>query len=324
MHYAIQHTTRYTYALPIVENVMEVRLQPRSDEWQQCLNFSLYLRPMARVYPFRDHLDNWVHFFDIAAAHKELTIIANSAVNVQPPAPIPTALPLDSWGAMDELANASAQWDCVQPSYYTPATPPLVALAEEFGVDRNVDPLTALRSIMLQLHENFSYDTDSTKVDSPIDEALAQRSGVCQDFTHIMLAIMRNVLRIPCRYVSGYLFHLDNDRSDDATHAWVEALLPDLGWVGFDPTNNVIAGERHIRVALGRDYKDVPPTLGIFRGAAESELNVTVKVRKAAAPLPIAESDSTPRWRYEAGGAESGFVQAPTLQLQQQQQQQQQ
>jgi transglutaminase-like putative cysteine protease len=317
MHYAIQHTTRYNYTSPIVENVMEVRLQPRSDEWQQCLSFHLYLRPAARVHPFRDHLGNWIHFYDIAAAHKELTITANSVINVLPPPSLPEALPLDSWDAVDELARASAQWEWIQSSRFTESTHALAGLVTEFVVDRSVDPLTALHRIMAQLHENFSYDTHSTRVDSPIDEALASRSGVCQDFTHIMLALMRHVLRIPCRYVSGYLFHREDDRSDDdATHAWVEALLPELGWVGFDPTNNIVAGERHIRVALGRDYSDVPPTHGIFRGAADSELSVNVKVRKAAAPLPIAEQEPAPRWRYEAAQSESS-----TAQAQQQQQQ---
>ena len=319
MHYAIQHTTRYHYGAPIVENVMEVRLQPRSDELQQCLSFHLYLRPAARVHPFRDHLDNWVHFYDIAAAHKELTITANSVVHVLPAPMLPDALPLESWAAVDELANASAQWDWVQPSLFSPAPPALFELVSEFGVDRSVDPLTALRRIMAQLHDNFDYDTESTHVDSPIDEALASRSGVCQDFTHIMLALMRHVLKIPCRYVSGYLFAREDDRSeDDATHAWVEALLPELGWVGFDPTNNLIAGERHIRVALGRDYADVPPTHGIFRGNAEGELSVNVKVKKAAAPLPIAEADPAPRWRYEATAAENTSVQEQQQQQQQQ------
>ena len=318
MHYAIQHTTRYNYGSPIVENVMEVRLQPRSDELQQCLSFNLYLRPSARAHPFRDHLNNWVHFYDIAAAHKELTITANSVVNVLPPPPIPDALPLESWGAVDELAQTSAQWEWMQASPYTPAPHALWELATEYSIDRTIDPLTALRVIMALLHDDFSYDTETTVVDSPIDEALATRSGVCQDFSHIMIALARHVLNIPCRYVSGYLFHRDNDRSDDdATHAWVEALLPDLGWIGFDPTNNIIVGERHIRVAIGRDYSDVPPTHGIFRGASASELGVTVKVRKAAAPLPVTEAEPTPRWRYEAVQSELSSIKA-----QQQQQQQ--
>lgn len=320
MHYAVQHTTRYQYSTPIVENVMEVRLQPRSDEVQQCLNFHLYLRPSARVIPFRDHLDNWVHFYDIAAAHKELTITVNSLVNVIAPPELPQALPIESWEEVDQLAHTNIQWDWLQPSTFTPAPPALYELAAEFSLDRSLDPLTTLRRIMAQLHEGFSYDTKSTRVDSPIDEALASRSGVCQDFAHIMLALLRNHLRMPCRYVSGYLFHREDDRSDnDATHAWVEVLLPQLGWVGFDPTNNIIAGERHIRVALGRDYCDVRPTYGIFRGASESNLTVSVKVRKADAPLPIAEADPAPRWRYEAASAED----MPSIQAQAQQQQQQ-
>jgi transglutaminase-like putative cysteine protease len=134
-------------------------------------------------------------------------------------------------------------------------------------------------------------------VDSPIDEALATREGVCQDFAHIMIALVRG-LGIPCRYVSGYLHHReqDSDRSTpDATHAWVEAFLPHLGWVGFDPTNDLIAQDRHIRTALGRDYADVPPTKGIFRGRANSDLYVAVHVTASTqAPaldqeLPIPE-----------------------------------
>ena len=318
MHYAIQHITRYNYGSPIVENVMEVRLQPRSDELQQCLSFHLYLRPTASVHPFRDHLGNWVHFYDIAAAHKELTITANSVVHVLPQPTLPEALSLESWAVVDELAHESAQWEWLQASQYTPAPPALLDLAAEFEVDRSVDPLTAIRRIMALLNETFSYDTESTVVDSPIDLAISSRSGVCQDFSHIMLALLRHVLKVPCRYVSGYLFHRENDRSeDDATHAWVEVLLPELGWVGFDPTNNLLAGERHIRVALGRDYNDVPPTHGIFRGASASELGVTVKIKKATVPMPVAESEPTPRVRYEAAQAELAAVKA-----QQQQQQQ--
>ena len=117
-------------------------------------------------------------------------------------------------------------------------------------------------------------------MDSPIDVALGSGKGVCQDFAHVMITLVRSKLLIPCRYVSGYLFHEDRtDRSSEsATHAWVEALLPELGWVGFDPTNDLVAGDRHIRTAIGRDYKDVPPTHGNFRGRAKSLLSVAVRV----------------------------------------------
>ena len=125
-----------------------------------------------------------------------------------------------------------------------------------------------------RLYDYFEYVPRSTRVDSPIDEAIVSGKGVCQDFAHTMIALLRHV-RIPARYVSGYLYRSreDHDRSTpDATHAWVEALMPHLGWVGFDPTNNLVAHHRHIRTAVGRDYADVPPTHGVFRGKTDSEL----------------------------------------------------
>ena len=123
-------------------------------------------------------------------------------------------------------------------------------------------------------------------MNSPIEVALEQRRGVCQDFAHIMTAIARH-WGIPCRYVSGYLYHKGSrDRSAaDATHAWVEAYLPSLGWVGFDPTNNIMAGERHIRAAVGRDYADVPPTRGTYKGGADSELSIAVSLEPTQAPV---------------------------------------
>jgi transglutaminase-like putative cysteine protease len=317
MYYAVQHITRFKYSAPIVENVMEVRLQPRSHATQQCMNFELHLRPSARVYHFRDHMDNTVHFFDIAAAHRELVITANSVVNVLAPPPLPPNLPLTAWDAVDALAQSSEHWEWVQTSRFTGAPPALHELALEFGLDRSHDPLTTLLNVTRLLNDAFDYNTGSTQVDSPIEDALSQRGGVCQDFSHIMLALLRNILHIPCRYVSGYLFHREDDRStDDATHAWVEVLLPDLGWVGFDPTNNLVCGERHIQVAIGRDYSDVPPTHGFYRGPGESELSVAVRIHKTAAPLPTQEPDPAPVWRVEPP---PGPVELAAQQMQQQQ-----
>ena len=136
------------------------------------------------------------------------------------------------------------------------------------------------------LYSKIAYVPKSTRVDSPIDHALESRQGVCQDFAHIMIGLTRRI-GIPCRYVSGYLFHKAGDKTrsaEGATHAWVETLLPGLGWVGFDPTNNVLAGERHVRTSVGRDYADVPPTKGVFKGSAESQLLVAVHVAPSDAP----------------------------------------
>jgi transglutaminase-like putative cysteine protease len=160
-------------------------------------------------------------------------------------------------------------------------------------------------------------------VDSPIDDALESRQGVCQDFAHIMIGLARRI-GIPCRYVSGYLFHKAGDKTrsaEGATHAWVEALLPGLGWVGLDPTNNVIASDRHVRTAVGRDYADVPPTRGTFKGSADSQLLVAVRVAPSDAPPPLeselgAGDDWSSALREDATDADL----AAHLQQQQQQQ----
>lgn len=187
----------------------------------------------------------------------------------------------------------------------------------EFGLDRRFDPLNTVLNLTQMLYDAFDYDTESTRVDSPIEEPLAARGGVCQDFSHILLALLRHILHMPCRYVSGFLFHREDDRSaDDATHAWVEALLPQIGWVGLDPTNNLVTGDRHIQVAVGRDYHDVPPTHSFYRGGSESELSVAVRIQRTAAPLPLQEVDPAPVWRRETPPPE------PELPAQQTQQQQ--
>jgi transglutaminase-like putative cysteine protease len=188
-----------------------------------------------------------------------------------------------------------------------------------------------LHEISRNVFNNFEYLPRSTKVDSPIDVALSSRRGVCQDFAHIMIALAR-IVGIPCRYVSGYLCHGDEPEigSDErnapsATHAWVEAFLPRLGWVGFDPTNDLVANDRHIRTALGRDYADVPPTHGVYRGKTESELSVAVHVESSETAPPFDETMPVPEdWSMVVERAHEPLpLASPLLQIQQMQQQQQ-
>lgn len=147
-----------------------------------------------------------------------------------------------------------------------------------------------LKALNQNIYQTFDYVSQNTQVDSLIDETIINRQGVCQDFTHVIIALARQ-LGVLCRYVSGYLFHRleDHNRSaEDANHAWLETFLPGLDWVGFDPTNNLLASERHIKVVVGRDYADVPPARGVFVGNAKENLDVGVRVVMADAP---AESD---------------------------------
>lgn len=280
MFYSIRHLTKFRYATPVSESVMETRMHPRNEVNQRCLTFHLAVSPRCRAFSYRDYLGNHVHHFDIPGQHSQLVIIAEALVDLQAPLQLPASLTSEAWEEIDALVQDADYWEMLLPSEFAKPTPSLVKLASQLDVRRRDDPLTVLRELNSALYLSFEYALKSTRVDSPIDDAIRTRQGVCQDFAHIMISLVRT-LRIPCRYVSGYLHRRveDHDRSaEDATHAWVEALLPHLGWVGFDPTNNLIAADRHLRTAIGRDYADVPPTKGIFRGKTASELSVAVRV----------------------------------------------
>jgi transglutaminase-like putative cysteine protease len=259
---------------------MEVRMQPRSDETQVCRHFQINTVPRARIRSYPDYLGNSVHTFDIPGRHVLLTITTDALVETSLLNQLPESLGDDAWHTIDQFAHQPEYWDYLQPSAFTGTTPLLRQLMDEFQLQRQGDPLQLVRTIKRQMYDTFAYAPDTTHVHSPIDDALRARKGVCQDFAHIMIALVRS-LGIPCRYVSGYLYHRreDHDRSEeDASHAWVEVLLPQVGWVGLDPTNRLVVGERHIRVAIGRDYADVPPTRGVYKGTADNELDVSVRV----------------------------------------------
>lgn len=285
MIYAVRHVTTFRYQPAVRESVMEVRMQPRSEGPQRCLSFNLDVVPGASIMSYRDFLGNSIHHFDIAGAHSEVKVTAQAMVEVLPARP-PSSAEGGDWQDLDALLAADDHWEMLLPSTFARPSALLEGFAQELALERRGSPLSVLLGINQAIHQRFSYVKDSTEVNSPIDDALRSRQGVCQDFAHIMIAAVRR-LRIPCRYVSGYLYHTDGtkDRSSEgASHAWVEALLPRLGWIGFDPTNNLLGGERHIRVAIGRDYADVPPTRGVYKGEAESELGVSVTVTPSDEP----------------------------------------
>ena len=290
MIYSVRHTTTFRYEPAVRESVMEVRMHPRSEANQRCLSFHLDVNPPANITQYRDFAGNTVHHFDIAGSHTEVKIKAQSTVQVES-VPVPRPSEAGDWADLDALNTGEDHWEMLLPSQFAHSSEALEQLVKELKCERRGSPLELLTELNEGIYKLFAYVPNSTKVDSPIEEALQSRQGVCQDFAHIMIALVRP-LRIPCRYVSGYLFHGEaedghKDRSlEGASHAWVEALVPRLGWTAFDPTNNLIGGDRHIRVAIGRDYADVPPTRGVYKGEARSELSVAVTVSPSDAPPP--------------------------------------
>lgn len=296
---------------------MELRMQPRTEGPQRCLSFRVSSKPRANVFAYADYLGNTVQYFDVPEAHRDLAVVAEAQVECLESPDAPPGLPQDAWREVDAMAAAEDYWEVLSPSHFVPLDGTLDDLARDLGAERRGDPMTVLRDINAGLFGWMAYVPRTTRVDSPIRDALRARAGVCQDYAHIMTGLARR-LGIPCRYVSGYLFHGASDRSaEGATHAWVEALLPGLDWVGFDPANNVMAGMRHIRTAIGRDYADVPPTRGIFKGMAESELTVSVRVTPAGA-VPQTEEQETAPEPFRAPARRTADVRR---QMQQQQQQ---
>jgi transglutaminase-like putative cysteine protease len=301
MFYSIRHLTKFRYSAPVSESVMELRMNPRSEGPQRCLNFEVSVTPRVTVRSYRDYLGNVVHHFDVPSAHRQLTIIAEAMVDVAGQPVLPAGLEPDVWMRLDEHIAARDFWEMLAPSQFAQWTDAIGSFARELNLPtgyevRKRDPLEVLLGLNSAVYQAIAYVPKSTRVDSPVDDALRNRQGVCQDYSHIMIALVRR-LGIPCRYVSGYLFHRSGEKtrsSEGATHAWVEAYLPELGWIGLDPTNNVLAGETHVRTAVGRDYADVPPTRGVFKGGANSELTVAVRVApsdKAPPPETAMESE---------------------------------
>ncbi|KRB39968.1 MAG: transglutaminase family protein [Pseudomonadota bacterium] len=321
----VRHVTQYHYAEPVRESVMEVWMQPQKGARQRLVSFELELDPAAQLFSYADPFGNAVYHFDVPQPHDRLNIVARSAVETQAPAPLPDSLDQGEWDRLRSDFVRGENFDFLTHHGFAIETEALRAYVALHELDelRRRDPLSAVRQLSQTIYASFGYEAGVTRADSPIDLALKAGRGVCQDFAHIMIAICRS-WGVPARYVSGYLFtdRQAGDRSDpDATHAWVEVFLPSTRWIGLDPTNNVEAGERHIAAAVGRDYNDVPPSRGVYKGEAESQLAVGVSVRRARAALTEPEFIRLAQPSFSRGGRRRGPVGSLVYDQQQQQQQ---
>ena len=320
----IRHVTRYHYENPIRESLMELRMQPQKSVRQRLISFDLELEPRAQLFSYIDPFGNAVHHFDVPQPHDELTIVARATVETQDPPELPEHLDLGEWDRLKSSFTQAECFDFLHPHGFTQVTPALREFMQAKALEASQirDPLSRLRYLNQTIYACFAYEPGVTRADSQIDEALKRGGGVCQDFAHIMITIARD-WGLPARYVSGYLFtdRKGGDRSDpDATHAWVEVFLPSHRWVGFDPTNNMLTCERHVGVAIGRDYGDVPPSRGVYKGESDSQLAVDVSVSKAKSALAEPEFFHLPRPAFRGGRRRS--VDAFREEQQQQQQQQ--
>jgi transglutaminase-like putative cysteine protease len=273
---------------------MEVRLAPRSDGRQEVQWFDLTTKPAAAIFRYTDALGNDVHHFDIVTPHDELTVLTRMRVRTSATRTLPDRLQPSAWDTLGEMRVAGQLWDYFEPSPRVPVSPAVRDFAEAHGISRRSDPLTCFRGIVAAVNGALSYTPESTTVDTPVETILDTRRGVCQDFAHVALAIGRSY-GIPCRYVSGY-FAPVKERADRnlASHAWVEAWLPGLEWTALDPTHDRVVGERHISVAVGRDYSDAAPTHGVFRGGPAGALSVSVRIEEGSDVVSAGEMRCPP------------------------------
>ena len=271
MHWSIFHRTHYTYETPVRDSFNEVRLKPVTNEHQKVESFQLKVLPPCKMKHYEDFHHNDVHHFEIPEPHSFLTIESTTQVQT-----ILQALPLDATPAalsrLDECGASERCFDFLQASRYVELDPEVWRLAVDV-THGCTDIWQAATALMRHVNANINYTPQSTQVHTHMREVLQQRQGVCQDFAHVMLGLCRSI-RIPALYVSGYLA-VENA---SATHAWIEVFVPDVGWRGLDPTHNCTPDETYIKLAVGRDYNDVQPVRGHYRGKVKRSMQVEVRI----------------------------------------------
>jgi transglutaminase-like putative cysteine protease len=276
MFIEIEHTLALTYDAYIRESFLELRMQPKTTAGQTLRSFVLAVGPPTRISRYRDWNGNVVHHFTIVHFHDRIEVVARSVVSTHPSGPTlervtdPRPFPEPPYPLLDFLAFDGP----VRPS----------AAMRKFSQGVPADPSVPLgdqvRACGGHIHEHLTYKRNVTRYDSTTEDFLSLGAGVCQDFTHLMLGLLR-LRQIPCRYVSGYL-HGGGGEEAAQSHSWVELHSPTQGWVAFDPTHNREIDDRYVVVAHGRHYDDVPPNKGIYRGNADEALATAVRTQESA------------------------------------------
>jgi len=285
----IRYLTRFRYTSPVTESQNELRAAPATDHRQSLVHYHVTTSPASRIATYTDYWGTRVDTFGIRLPHDSLEVVAEATVETQEPVRPVAEVPLE---ALEDERFREQHREFLAPSPHANGGESMAA--EAHAVAAGVGGGVAARAEAV--HERVSrleYRTGVTSIGVDLEEVLAAGSGVCQDFAHLAIAMLRE-LSIPARYVSGYLFTVDDSTGEDAgtdevqveTHAWVEAAIPGWGWLALDPTNAQAVSERHVTIGRGRDYDDVAPLRGVFVGDQQHELDVSVTMRRLAlAPL---------------------------------------
>jgi transglutaminase-like putative cysteine protease len=288
---SVRHETRYHYSRPVARSTHRLHLRPIHDDEQRVKSYRLTVTPDVPVIEYGDVFGNWAAHFEVKQPYTELSIVAESVVeliDVDPfgfaALPIRPSFPL-VWMPWERLM--------LEP-YLQPVELPDSQLKELYDyamsfVDRNDrDLMETLFAINLELFHEYTYLTGSTSLETTPYQVYTRRVGVCQDFANLFICLAR-LLGIPARYVCGYVYtgnHAESRTRSDASHAWLQLYIPNIGWKGFDPTNGILPRTDHVRVAYGRHYRDTSPTSGSYFSSAEEEMTIDVVVKDITPELP--------------------------------------
>ncbi len=290
MRLDIRYLTRFLYAQPVSESQNELRACPANDHRQAVVHYHVTTEPASRVAAYHDYWGTRVDTFGVRQLHDRLEVVATATVETQEPVRPVAAVPRQRLG---DSRFHDTHLEFLQPSAHVRWSHPVGATARRIADGVGDDVVALAQAVHDHVAADFAYQQGVTQVGVSVDEVHASGGGVCQDFAHLTIALLRE-LAVPARYVSGYLFTVDDATGADShrdeveveTHAWVEAAVPGWGWFAVDPTNAQHVGERHVTIGRGRDYGDVAPLRGVFVGDRRHELEVSVSMRRLAlAPL---------------------------------------
>jgi transglutaminase-like putative cysteine protease len=287
MLFNIVHTTGYVYADTAMEAYLEVRLTPPARAEQDVLRHRIEFQPGAEASDYIDYFGNRTTFYSMTLRHRQLKVTNRLTVRTLPRVLPESGLALTIAEARQILKSGTGVFDYLQPTEAIPVDAESSAWARD--ILRENRPLReGLDDLNKTICREFKYRTGSTEIETPLSLIWKKREGVCQDFAHVMISVLR-AARIPCRYVCGYIESEPSVSADPsrkrlvgslATHAWVEVLVPGMSWVALDPTNNQWCGEQHVTVAVGRDFLDAAPVRGTFKGSASQKLKVHVSMQR--------------------------------------------
>jgi transglutaminase-like putative cysteine protease len=271
MLFSVNHRTKLSYSHAISESVMEVRAMPRTDERQVLRHFEIAVLPHAQASHHVDWLGNTVHQFSVLGVHEGVEMSSKCTIETRP---FTRALS-DLVAPLDGLNRDHRSWDFLHHQGPVENDPALPALSHKIGLERVRRVGEAIDIVARRTRDVIDYRRGATNSFSTVSDVLKAQAGVCQDFAHLAIALLRRV-GVPTRYVSGYLYR--DDVPELETHAWAEAFVPGVGWIAFDPTHGELVSERHVTIAVGRSYADVPPNRGVYRGDAKESIEVSVRI----------------------------------------------